>query len=321
MKIKPSNLMFTISYQRRGYKKTILKRRPMHKFKFSIVLSLFIALSSPLFITSCDKKEEADLKSSNVVQTKWEDIEEKAPQKKSLKKELLSKKKKPSTIQKNLSSRTTSRYQLQFGAFINSKNADRLYRKMKRKGYSVIKETNRSDSQVWHTVRLKGFKTRLEAHKKAEKIAKKESIEVAILKNNSFNKIIPSPRQTLKTKTPKKISVVAKTKFTAPPTALKTKFVKPVRQKKIKEKYVGPLNYCFQVGGLLSAPVALAQRDKLKKKGYKAFIVKANDTMNKEEWSTVQIGYFQTLLKADQAALEFFKIENIPTKAREIGKD
>lgn len=296
----------------------------MHKFKTSIIFCLFIALLFSSLIISCDKKKdekEVNSKTSKVVQTKWEDIEEETPPQKLLKKKPLSIKKKPAAIKKIVSKRSQTQYQIQFAAFIKPGNAERFYRKMKRKGYNVKKIRNKSGSKTWHTIRLMGFKTLTEAQKKAEQIAKKESIEVAILKRNSFSKIVRSPVQASKRKVTKKISVATKTKFTKRSKITKTKFVKPVTRKKMKAKYVGPLNYCFQVGGLLSAPVAIAQRDKLKKKGYKTFILREKDTMNNEEWSTVQVGYFQTLLKADQAALDFFKIENIPTKARDVRKN
>ncbi len=42
------------------------------------------------------------------------------------------------------------------------------------------------------------------------------------------------------------------------------------------------------------------------------------DTSDPETWSTVQAGYFDTLLEAAKAARTFYNEEKIPTQARHI---
>lgn len=291
----------------------------MQKLKTPVLFSLFISLCFSLTLISCDKtkeKNKAVESSANVVQTKWEDIEEEktVSDKKPVKKVSP---KKNITTKKATKLSTPSKYQLQLGAFLKARNAAKLYKEMKQKGYNVTKVQNKSGSKLWHTVRITGFKTHLEAQNRAEQISKKESIEVAILRYNSFDKIVrKAPVKT----TPPVVKKTTKTKFTKPAVFTKKKTYSPKskKQAKVIPQHVGPKSYCFQVGGLLSPQVAIEQKNKLKKKGYNAFILKERDTMNNDEWSTVQIGYFQTLLKADQAAQEFFKLENIPTKARHI---
>lgn len=303
----------------------------MHKLKTSILFSLFIPLFCSVLSVSCDDDKEMDMGKSNVVQTKWEDIEEETPKKQTPSKDYLSSKKSSLKSKPAPQKVSNAKYQLQLGAFINPKNANRFYLKLKKKGYKVQKVKNKSTSKTWHTIRLKGFKTLKSAHQTAEQIAKTENIEVAVMKHNHFNKIVRSTLTPVKRKTPQTIFKDKKTKFTLKKATNKTvlqknsheedgKFIKAIIPKKKTPTFEGPLNYSFQVGGLLSAPVAITQKNKLRKKGYKAFILKEKDTMNNEVWSTVQVGYFRTLLKADQAAQEFFKTENIPVRARDIRK-
>ena len=209
------------------------------------------------------------------------------------------------------SKKSSAQYSVQVGAFLNEKNATSFITLLKKKGYQIKLVRLKSKNRYWHAVRLSKFTNEKLAIEKANEISNKENIEVALIKNGIVKKIIRSKQK--KSLTNSK-SVRKNQKGSSRRLAHKKAINNGVK----KQASTTPKMYSFQVGGYLKKENAEKQVKKLLRKGYKAFIVETPETADKEIWSTVQVGYYDTLLEADKAAITFFNEEKVPAQARHI---
>ena len=287
----------------------------METYRFSIWSRIYILFLSVLVlnIISCDQIKNlfpGEKQESSVVQTQWVDPEEEsiAPP------EVLNEAEPsvPKPIIKPVKD-NAQYYYIQAGAFKKQINAENYIRDLKKKSLNPRLFTQESDGKTWFTVRLGSHEKNDQAVKAGQDFSNRQNTEVAIIFNNKVKRVIRpvnAGKKKVVSLNPdlKSLVAVKKIKKEAAAKAKAAKFKKAAKQKL----------YSFQVGGLLSKKNALRQKKKLELKGYNTFVGEVRDKLNNELWSTVQVGYYRTLLEAAKAARQFTYEEHLPTHARHI---
>ncbi len=271
-------------------------------------------------VSGCDqngfpfKNATKQERETSVVQTEWAD------------------EKKPSAIQKNgsvvrkgekaqakrelsnrpmksndSSKKNFGQFFIQVGAFLNEKNAISLAQRFRKKGYQVKLVRLKTKKKILHAVRLGGFADEKNAIKQATEISNKENMEVVLVGGSVVKRVVRPKRK----ESPTDGKPVEKTGKERTGKTLQEQVDKKGRKQPAS---IRPGTYSFQVGGYLDRKNAEKQMRWLKNKGYNAFIVEMPKSGDNEIWSTVQVGYFNTLLEADGAATAFFNEEKIPAQ-------
>jgi len=288
----------------------------MKTYRFSIWSRTYIFFLSVLVlnIVSCDQIKNlfpGETQESSVVQTQWEDPE----QENEMPPDPVLSTKTPTPTKKDpaLNKIDQQHYYVQAGAFKNQNNAENYIKNLRKKNFQPNLYIQETKTRTWYTVRLGPYEKIAEAVESGQGFSDSENTEITVIYKDKVTRVIrPVDKEKSKVRSQKPDSKKIKDgKKNQEETAIIKKEIKP--EKKLKKKL-----YSFQVGGLLSKKNALRQVKKLKLKGYNTFIGEVRDELNNEPWSTVQIGYYQTLLEAAKAARQFTLNEQLPTHARHI---
>ena len=288
----------------------------MKTYRFSIwsrIYILFLAVFV-LNIISCDQVRNlfsGENQESSVVQTQWEDPEQENI---TLPDPVLSTKKPTLTEEvPGLDKNDQQYYYIQAGAFKNQINAENYIKDLRQKNFKPNLYIQETKTRTWFTVRLGAHEKLARAVEAGQGFSNSQNTEVTVIYEDKVIRVI-RPANTEKTKivslNPDSKKVGDEKKNQEAAVVIKKEVVPG---KKLKQKL-----YSFQVGGLLSKRNALRQKKKLKLKGYNTFIGEVRDQLNNELWSTVRIGYYQTLLEAAKAARQFTLDEQLPAYARHI---
>jgi len=290
----------------------------MKTYRFSIWsrICIFFLFVLVLNIVSCDQIKNlfpGESQESPVVQTQWEDPEQ---ENKTVPDPILSTKAPiPLKIKKipGLEKNDQQYYYVQLGAFRNQNNAKNYIKNLREKNYKPNLYIQETKTKTWYTVRLGTHEKLAKAVEAGQRFSNSEKTEITVIYKNKVARLV-RPVNTGKSKMislKPDLKKVRNKKKIQEKTAKTKKEIKP--EKKINHKL-----YSFQVGGLLNKKNALRQKKKFKLKGYNTFMAAVRDELNNEAWSTVQIGYYQTLLEAAKAARQFTIDEQLPTHARHI---
>jgi len=255
--------------------------------KVSVFL-LVIGLAGSL--VGCDylpmmsqSSSEDDAQGKSVVQTEWKNeettdlpAEKMLPSEKSTDSNSVS-------VEQNNSMSARDRYVVQIGAFLDRNNADRLVKKLNKKGIPANLIVSEKSVKTWHIVRIGDFDDKTKAVKAAGLYTASEKSDSVVLRNDKVVQLVKADGEASSNR--------------------------KVRRSSKNDRFT------FQVGGLMTKAAAKKQQSKLQKKGYSPYISKITSTINDELWYTVRIGQFFTIDEAANAAANFAAKEDIPTKA------
>lgn len=287
----------------------------METYRFSIWSRIYILFLSVLIfnISSCDQFKNLftdETQESSVVQTQWVE-----PEEESIDPPEVLNEEEPSVPKPAIKSvkDNDKHYYIQAGAFKKQVNAENYIKDLKKKNFNPRMFIQESGGKTWFNVRLGSHETIDQAIKIGQDFSNGQNTEVAIIHNNKVKQVI-RPVNAGKKK------VVSLNQDLKKPAVIKKSKKETADKKNVAEIKKAPNKnlYSFQVGGLLSKKNALRQKKKLEQKGYNTFIGEVRDQLNNEIWSTVQVGYYQTLLEAAKAARQFTFEERLPTHAQHI---
>ena len=259
------------------------------------VFLLIFGLASAL--VGCDKWQKMSRSSSEdgaqdntVVQTEWKNenttnmsAEKMLPAEKTAASN-------PVKIEQNNSVLNPDKYVVQIGAFLDRNNADRLVKKLNKKGIPANLIVLEKSVKTWHIVRIGDFDDKTKAVKAAGLYTASENSDSVVMHNGKVVQLVRPDGKMM----PADASAPGKGM---------------VRRSAKNDRFT------FQVGGLMTKAAAKKQKSKLLKKGYSPYISKISSTINDELWYTVRIGEFFTIDEAANAAAKFAAKEDIPTRA------
>lgn len=250
-----------------------------------LLLGVLNGCDKPDFFSNLSQEPPDD----GAVQTEWQEAEKITIQKPendnpSITSDIISQSsEKQITIQKG-------KYTVQVGAFLIKKNATRLIKKLKKKGYQPFLKLSKFRKKEWNIVRMGLYENRKQAIQFGKTFSGKENMEVVILMNDSIIKVEKDMK-----KAPLPITITPTT---------------------VEHQPSKHFKYSFQVGGLRTHANAQQQKKILKKKGYAPFIIKTIGYQESEIWYSLRIGYFDTIEEAADAASQFSGKEDIPAMVK-----